>query len=131
MRPLLKRMKETDHQFRKGTRMRQIRFVERAGVSLKDTLVSSNPWSDQKCGRKECFMCRGESGGIGKCMKESILYSIRCEECKKEEKTVEYWGETGRDGYSRGTEHITGCRNKLEENPMWKHVWEGHGGKGD
>ena len=57
---LLKRMKETDHQFRKGTRMRQIRFVERAGVSLKDTLVSSNPWSDQKCGRKECFMCRGD-----------------------------------------------------------------------
>ena len=27
-------------------------------------------------------------------MKESILYSIRCEECRRVDKTVEYWGET-------------------------------------
>ena len=53
---LLKRMRETDLQYRRGTDMRQIKFVERAGVSLKDTLVSGNPWGDMKCGREDCFV---------------------------------------------------------------------------
>ena len=104
--------------------MRQIKFVERAGVSIKDTLVSSNPWREMKCGRIDCFVCRGEKGGMGSCMKESVLYSIRCEECRKVEKTVEYWGETGRDCFSRGGEHLRGCREQKEDNPMWKHLWE-------
>ena len=43
---------------------------------------------------------------------------------------MEYWGETGRDGFSRGEEHVAGCRNKLDDNPMWKHVWEHHDGVG-
>ena len=30
-------------------------------------------------------------------MKERVLYCIRCEDCKKKEKEVEYLGETGRD----------------------------------
>ena len=97
---------------------------------MQDTLVSSNPWNDLKCGRVDCFICRGEKGGIGKCMKESVLYCIRCEECKKDERVVEYWGETGRDCFTRGGEHIKGCREKGEENPMWKHVWETHKGEG-
>ena len=129
---LLKKLKETDELFRRGSDMRQIKFIERAGVSLRDTLVSSNPWSDQKCGREECFVCRGEKGGIGSCMKESVLYSIRCDECKKEERNVEYWGETGRDCFERGGEHLTGCREKCEDNPMWKQILEQHGEeKGD
>ena len=86
---LMKRLKETDAQFRKGSGMQQIKFIERAGISLQDTLVSSNPWSDLKCGRAGCFICRGEKGGIGKCMKESASYCIRCKECKKEERDVE------------------------------------------
>ena len=63
-------------------------------------------------------------------MKEGVLYSIRCEKCKENERTVEYWGETGRDCYSRGEEHLKGCRDKCEDNPMWKHVWDSHGGEG-
>ena len=74
-------------------------------------------------------MFRGEKGGVGKCMKESVLYSIRCEECKKADKVVEYWGETGRDCYSRGGEHLQGCKEKREDNPMWKHLWDTHKGE--
>ena len=62
-------------------------------------------------------------------MKESVLYCIRCEECKKQERNVEYWGETRRDCFTRGGEHIKGCREKGEENPMWKHIWESHQGE--
>ena len=72
-------------------------MVERAGPSVKDILVTSNPWGDLKCGRKECFICRSEKGGIGKCMKGNVLYMSKCEECKMKQVESEYWGETGRD----------------------------------
>ena len=92
-------------------------------------LVSSNPWGDMKCGREYCFVCKSEKGGIKDCMKEGVLYSIRCEDCKKKNVVSEYWGETGRDCFSRGGEHLKGCREKREDNPMWKHIWESHGGE--
>ena len=109
---LVKRMKETDSMFRQGTKMRQMKFIERAGVSLRDTLVSSNPWNDRKCGRLDCFVCKSEKGNIGGCMKENVLYSIKCEECRIRGRQSEYWGETGRDGYVRGGEHLKRCDEK-------------------
>ena len=109
---LQKMLKATDSNFRKGTSIKPIKFVERAGISLTDSLVSSNPWGDRKCGRIKCFVCRGEKGSIKDCMKESILYRITCDDCKGKGRKVEYWGETGRDGYVRGGEHIQGCEDK-------------------
>ena len=99
---LMKALKETDRDFRKGTKIKPIKFVERAGVSIADMLVESNPWGDRKCGRDKCFICRGEKGGVRHCMKEGVLYNITCNECKIQEKKAEYWGEKGWDGYVRG-----------------------------
>ena len=77
---LMKRVKEADRQFRRGTDIKRIKFVERAGKSLQDILVSGNPWSDLKCGREKCFVCRSEKGGMGECMRENALYRILCKE---------------------------------------------------
>ena len=115
---LMRAMKEADINFRKGTKIKPIKFVERAGVSMTDMLVESNPWGDMVCGRNGCFICRGEKGGIKHCMKEEILYKITCEECKGQERQVEYWGETGRDGFARGGEHLKGCKEKDKENAL-------------
>ena len=35
--------------------MEQLQIVERAGISVRDMLVSSNPWDSMKCGRDKCF----------------------------------------------------------------------------
>ena len=64
---------------------------------------------------------QGEKGGIRHCMKEGVLYNITCEECKTREKKAEYWGETGRDGYVRGGEHLKGCSEKDDDNALLKH----------
>ena len=66
-------------------------------------------------------------------MREGVLYRIRCDDCKSKGRDVEYWGETGRDSYTRGGEHIKGCKEKNEENALWKHIEGGHRGenKGD
>ena len=124
---MVKQLREADDQFRRGSKVKAIKFIERAGVSLKDTLVPSNPWGDQKCGRATCFICRGEKGGMKFCMKENVLYSICCEECRREEKRVEYWGETGRDCFSRGEEHIKSYSDRCEDStpfPEQIHRWQ-------
>ena len=54
-------------------------------------------------------------------MRENALYRIACQECRKVEITSEYWGETGRNCYLRGGEHMTGLINKEEDNALWKH----------
>ena len=62
-------------------------------------------------------------------MKESVLYNIRCDECKERGKKAEYWGETGRDGYIRGGEHLKECEAQNEDNALWKHLQGDHRGE--
>ena len=119
---LVKAMKEADNNFRKGTKIKPIKFIERAGISMTDMLLQSNPWGDMKCGREGCFVCRAEKGGIKDCMKESVLYSIKCDDCTERGRETKYWGETGRDGFIRGGEHLKGCSERREDNALWKHL---------
>ena len=40
----------------------------------------------------------------------------------------EYEGETGRNGYTRGAEHLSALRLEDEENALWKHCLIAHDG---
>ena len=40
-----------------------------------------------------------------------------------------YEGETGRNCYSRGLEHIAGLNNEKDDNPLWKHCQIQHDGR--
>ena len=128
---LMKRVRNTDREFRRGTGIKRVKFVERAGSTIADLLVSGNPWGDQKCGRKDCFICVSEKESMKHCMKENALYKIQCIECKSKKVISEYWGETGRNCYLRGGEHIKGLRNRDEDSALWKHTWERHEGVGN
>ena len=39
-----------------------------------------------------------------------------------------YWGESARNGFTLGKEHLSAIRNKNEENAMWKHCVKHHRG---
>ena len=41
-----------------------------------------------------------------------------------------YSGQTGRNCYVRGREHLKGYRDKKEGNALWEHDKEFHGGEG-
>ena len=55
-------------------------------------------------------------------------YKISCIIC---EQTIcsKYAGESGRNLFMRGGEHITDCDKKVAEKPLWKHIQEKHGGR--
>ena len=50
-------------------------------------------------------------------------YEISCIIC---EQTIcsKYAGESGRNLFMRGGEHITDCEKKAAEKPLWKHIQE-------
>ena len=57
---LLKMLKETDRDFRRGTTIPPIKFIERAGTSLTDTLVSGNPWGTRNVGGRSVSCVGGK-----------------------------------------------------------------------
>ena len=61
--------------------LRRIRIVERAGVSLKNKLFSSNPWAKDGCGRHDCFPCNPWAGEGGVCRRENPTYAMTCCTC--------------------------------------------------
>ena len=60
---------------------------------------------------QKCFPC--SSGGGGNWWRESITYLLWYEECGI--KVVAYKGESGRNGFSRGEEHLDNKATKDEE----------------
>ena len=120
---LSKDAKEVCRKFEQVTGMRVV-VQERAGNANK-ALAKSEPLKNEKCGRNDCFPC--ETGG-GKCEKNGAGYEIVCVTCLKAGRKTCYYGESGKNGYTRGGEHRTACRLKNEENALYKHCQLEHGG---
>ena len=97
----------------------KIRVVERAGKSIKSMLQRSHPFKKEKCGKEDCMIC--SSGGSGNCRTNNVTYKIECSLCNEI-----YIGETGRNGYTRGREHLTAYSKKDSDSVLLRHVREKH-----
>ena len=65
----------------------------------------------------------GEKGGD--CRREGANYSLWCEECGSG--VALYKGETGRNGYTRGLEHLRSLQAKNEDKSvLWSHSVHHH-----
>ena len=85
-------------------------------------LCKADPWAGATCGREKCFPCNSSGEGkAGKCAKENILYKLTCLECKENETTAEYIGESSRSLFLRTNEHLAGARRKESKNPIYNH----------
>ena len=120
---LAKLMRAKEAQNSQGRKIR-FKIVEKGGVTLEQKLRRSNPWiKGQNCGRPRCFPCRGERGG--NCWQESVTYTLWCDECGEE--VAAYKGETGRNAFCRGEEHLDSLRASDEEKSvLWLHSVHHH-----
>ena len=110
---LAKRMRKAEAQNHQGRKIR-FKIVEKGGVTLEKMLRRSNPWSSENCGRADCFPCQGGEGGT--CWREGVTYTVFCVECG--EKVAAYFGESGRNAFTRGKEHTEKYNAKDEENSV-------------
>ena len=126
---LAKLLQNEDDKYRRGTDMKRIKIVERGGKTVKEMLSQTNPWAKDGCTRVDCLPCFGERGRGGDCQKENICYRIFCQECESNQVKAEYTGESSRTTYLRGREHMDGLQKRKEDNALWKHCVQEHGGR--
>ena len=94
-----------------------IRVIERAGRSINQILQKSYPFSREKCSNNDCFVC--VSNGKGNCRTENVNYEI---ECTREGCEHIYYGETSRNSYCRGIEHLKGIEKRDSNSVFVEHV---------
>ena len=113
-------------------RRRFLESIKRAGVkvavaevpgrSVKRRVQRSDPFQDDVCADEEkCLICR-HGGGRGMCRKTGVTYEVGCKKCGGR-----YIGETSRNGFTRGREHMEGIVKKNKESPFVVHSEERHG----
>ena len=91
---------------------------EQTGVSLEKLFQKSNPFQEKSCLSLDCVVCDGK--GI-KCRDEGVGYRGVCKKCKSQNLKSEYVGETGKNAYTRGKQHMQGLKGKNENNAFYKH----------
>ena len=69
------------------------------------------------------------SGNEGGCETNSVGDGIVCQGCLLAGKQSEYEGESARNAFSRGLEHLEGLRNEIEDSPLWKQCQLEHNGE--
>ena len=97
----------------------KIKVIEKSGKTLKQILQRSDPFRPRKCARDNCFVC--QSNGRGPCTRHGVTYDIKCQGCESV-----YVGETARNAYTRGNEHMECMKKDRERSALWKHCVEKH-----
>ena len=122
---LTSRMKDICQKFAKEHNI-HVKVVTRGGSKMTRDL-RSNPLRVGGCGRGDCMVC--SQGGKGDCSRSGAGYRISCLECPNVKIEAAYEGETARNPYSRGLEHLKDLENKSEKSPLWKHCTIQHEGR--
>ena len=99
--------------------------VTGTGTSVR-SIAKAEPLKEEGCRRLDCFPC---SSGGGNCERNGSGYQIRCETCHLDGVSSLYEGETGRNAYTRGKEHLDALRLENEDNALWKHCLVQHNGE--
>ena len=131
-------LQKTDDEVTKALKMPRTRYVEKAGVTLKDLLVKKNPWYSLGggCGRPSCHICLSQGGKGTSCRREATCYKIECKLCDQKEEGGRTWyiGETSRSTYERLQEHMWLFTHKKQGDPakdeassaLWIHFRDEH-----
>ena len=104
---------ETDKKLR-------FKIVEKGGKTIERSLMRPNPIGDSQCNKPKCPVC--PSGGT-MCHKHNICYKYKCNVCEED---VVYIGETSRNLYSRGIEHLSLYEKDSPKSFLHNHQVEQH-----
>ena len=111
-----------------------MKVIEKSGSKMVRLLQKNDPFQKRACRDAEnCLVCNGgdEDEG-GDCRESGVTYEVKClapsEEDPEQICGEPYNGETDRNGYSRGGEHIENLNHEREHSVLWRHCVEKHGG---
>ena len=103
------------------------KIIETGGTSIKNKVQKSNPTGMAGCDSPECLPCKTGRGEGGDCRGCGITYQLECQLCPGGQKSL-YLGETARNLFTRGGEHLDNYRNNSEKSFILKHQNRVHQG---
>ena len=118
---LVKMLREIADQ--ETNRSKRFKIVEKGGRTIERSLMRPNPIGVEGCLMNDCPVCP-QGGGGRQCHAGNVCYDIKCKTCED----AVYYGESHRNLYTRGKEHMNKLRRKEENSFMYKHQVEKHGG---
>ena len=102
--------------------------IETGGDSMKTRVQRSNPTETAGCDSPECLPCKSGRGGGGSCRGCGVNYELECQLCPDGRKSL-YLGESARNLYTRGAEHLAKYRTGDKKSFMKKHQNSEHQGQ--
>ena len=117
---LVKMLQELEERNVQG-RAHRVKFVEKAGISVKNILSKNYPWSVKKCEDSGCFQCSTCPTPLFSCRKPGIGYRISCLKCDETGVTSVYEGESSKCGFARGKKHLEELESACKSNCMVIH----------
>jgi hypothetical protein len=111
----------------------KFKVLETGGVTVKHKIQKSNPLASPGCIDNNCLACKRGRGEGGPCRKSNVGYQMECILCddaaaqnNNQDCRTTYIGETSRNIYSRGKEHMYKYNSANPDSFMWKHQQEVH-----
>ena len=106
-----------------------VKVIERSGEPIKNKLVRSNPFREDKCRDDLCLLC--SNGHNTNCKLREISYQICCSDNLKETGACDgrYEGETSRSSGERINEHLKNYIEDGKKSMFKKHMEEVHNGE--
>ena len=98
----------------------RFRIIEKGGPTIERSLMKPNPIGKEGCDKSDCIVCK-QGGKL--CHKGNVCYMM---ECKVEGCDAGYDGETHRNAYTRGAEHMKKYEKKDESSFIFKHQRDKH-----
>ena len=102
-------------------------IIEAGGRAVKSILQKSNPSATPGCADDRCIACRSGRGEGGDCRASGINYEFECQMCPADTRS-KYFGESSRNLFSRGMEHLDNYRRGSAKSFIKKHQNKEHGG---
>ena len=103
----------------------RVAVAEVPGCSVKSKVQKSDPFRSRECGDADKCMVCGNGGRGGRCRRTGVTYEVRCKRCNER-----YIGETARNAFTRGREHMSGIIKKSKDSVFHLHNIEKHNGSG-
>ena len=103
----------------------KFKIIEKGGKMLKHCAQRSNPTASPGCTDPNCVACKGGGGRGGNCRRGNVQYQMECQQCPEGDKSV-YIGETSRNLFTRGKEHMSKYVNQKEDSFILRHQEERH-----
>ena len=104
------------------------KIVETGGATVQSMLQKANPTETSGCENLQCVSCQSERGRGGNCRGCGINYQLECQLCPEGSKSV-YIGESSRNLFTRGAEHLANYRNRNKNSFIMKHQNNVHQGR--